>query len=141
VLSAFAPLAGKHHQLLVRAVSKTHAQKSVRQDAAFEKSLELVCDKLQQARAGPDFDLGEEGLEMFPHQAVQDLLLRPPPLLMDRVRRGGAQHGFAFPSHPDGNARPAIAGHSDLARLDNEDVYLLPSPACRRGKTCPGISS
>ena len=90
MLSAFAPLAGKHHQLLVRAVSTTHAQKSVRQDAAFEKSLELVCDKLQQARVGPDFDLGEEGLEMFPHQAVQGRLLRPPPLVMDRVRRGGA---------------------------------------------------
>ncbi len=94
----------------------------MRQDAAFEKGLERLFDKLQQARVSPDFDRGEERLEMFPHQAMQDRLLRPPPLVMDRVRRRGAQHGFAFPSHPDGTARTAIAVHRDLARLDNEDV-------------------
>ena len=37
-----APLAGKRHQLLVRAVSTAHTQKSVGQNAAFEKRLKLV---------------------------------------------------------------------------------------------------
>jgi hypothetical protein len=41
-----APLAGKRHQLLVCADSTAHTQKSVRQNAAFEKGLELVVDKL-----------------------------------------------------------------------------------------------
>ena len=91
----------------VRAVSTVHAQKTVRQNPAFEKGLELVFDKLRQARAGPGLDLGEEGLEMFPHQAMQDRLLRPPPLVMDRVRRRGAQHGCAFwgPSPAVGSCR------------------------------------
>ena len=86
------------------AVSTAHAQKSIRQNAAFEKGLELVFDKRGQPRAGLGFDLSEERLEMFPHQAMQDRLLRPPPLVMDRVRRLGAQHGFALQSHPEANA-------------------------------------
>ena len=61
------------------------------------------------------FDLREERLEMFPNQAMQDRLLRPPPLVVDRVRRRGAQHGFALQSHPDANARTTIARHRDLA--------------------------
>ena len=40
-----APLAGKRHQLLVCAVSTAHVQKSVRQNAALEKGLELVPDE------------------------------------------------------------------------------------------------
>lgn len=52
---------------------------------------------------------------MFPHQAMQDRLLRPPPLVMDRARRRGAQHGVALQSHPRGNARTTIARHRDLA--------------------------
>jgi hypothetical protein len=52
---------------------------------------------------------------MFPHQAMQDRLLGPPPLATDRVRRRGAQHGFALQSHPDMNARTTIPRHRDLA--------------------------
>ena len=87
--------------LLVCAVSTAHAQKSVRQNAASEKGLELVFDKLRQARAVLRLDLSEERLEVFAHQTMQDRLLRPPPLVKDRVSRRGAQHGFAFQSHPD----------------------------------------
>lgn len=31
---------------------------------------------------------------MFPHQAMQDRLVRPTPLVLDRVRRRGTQHGL-----------------------------------------------
>jgi len=47
-----APLAGKRHQLLMRTARTAHAQKTVRQYAAFEIGLELVFDKLRQARTG-----------------------------------------------------------------------------------------
>ena len=90
--------------------------------------------KLRQARSVLRLDLGEERLEMFPHQAMQDRFLRPPPLVMDRARRRGAQHGFAFPSYPDGNARTAIAGHRDLARAEKIDTleksYNLSEEKC-----------
>jgi hypothetical protein len=43
---------------------------SVRQNAAFEKSLELVFDKLRQAHTVLRLDLSEERLEMFPHRQV-----------------------------------------------------------------------
>ena len=71
-----APLAGKRHQLLVRAVRTAHAQKAVRQDAAFEIGLELVFDKLRQARTGFRFDLGKESLELFLHQAAECIVCR-----------------------------------------------------------------
>ena len=95
-----APLAGERHQLLVRAVNAAHAQKSVRQNPAFEKALELVPDERGQARAGPRFDLSEERLQMLPHQPMQERLLGPPPLVLDRVRRRGAQRWFALRFHP-----------------------------------------
>ncbi|MCZ7563798.1 MAG: hypothetical protein M5U08_08290 [Burkholderiales bacterium] len=84
----------------MRALGTAHAKKPVRQNAAFEKGLELVLDEPGHARAGPGFDLREERLEVFAHQAVQDRLLRAPPLVVDRVRRRGAQQGLAFQSHP-----------------------------------------
>ncbi|GAB4182385.1 MAG: hypothetical protein Fur0039_27010 [Rhodocyclaceae bacterium] len=58
---------------------------------------------------------------MFPHQPMQERLLRPPPLVLDRVRRRGAQHGFALESHPDANARTTIAGHRDLAGAEESE--------------------
>ena len=42
----------------------------MRQNAAFEKSLELVFDKLRQAHTVLRLDLSEERLEMFPHRQV-----------------------------------------------------------------------
>jgi len=80
----------KTPQLLVRAVSTVHAQKTVRQNPAFENGLELVFDKLRQARAGLGLDLSEERLEVFAHQTMQDRLLRPPPLVTGRVHRRGS---------------------------------------------------
>ena len=59
-----APLAGKRHQLLVRAVRTAHAQKSVRQNTAFKKSLELIFDKRRQAHAGLHLGVGKEGLQL-----------------------------------------------------------------------------
>ncbi len=55
---------------------------------------------------------------MFPHQAMQDRLLRPPPLVMVRVRRRGAQHGFAFQSQKSAALRLsplAYSGHCSPA--------------------------
>jgi hypothetical protein len=99
----------------VCAVSTAHAQKSVRQNAALEKVLELVPDERGQTRAVPRFDLSEERHEMLPHQPMQERLLGPPLFVLDRVRRSGAQRWFAFQFHPDANARTTAAGHCDLA--------------------------
>lgn len=73
--------------ILTRARSATaHAQKTVRQYAAFEKGLELFFDKFRQARAGLGFDLGEEGLELFLHRLIERRFLRPPPLVVNSDR-------------------------------------------------------
>ena len=53
----------------------------MRQDAAFEKGIELVFDKLRQARTGFRFDLGEEGLQLFLHHLIERRFLRVPPLV------------------------------------------------------------
>src|SRR3954453_12644931 len=42
-----APLTGESHQLLVAALTTAQPQKAVREDAAFEKGIELVFDKLR----------------------------------------------------------------------------------------------
>ena len=57
----------------------------------FEKCLELVFDKLRQARRTPGFDFGEERFEILLHHAIQRRFLRPPPLVVDRACRRGAQ--------------------------------------------------
>ena len=59
---------------------------------------------------------------MFAHQVMQDRLFRPPPLVMGRVRRRGAQHGFALQSHPQASARTTIARHVDAELLPGRDV-------------------
>jgi len=76
-----APLAGKRHQLLVSALNAAQAHKTVGQNAAFEKGLELVFDELRQARTGFRFDLGEEGLELFLHHLIESRFIRAPPLV------------------------------------------------------------
>ncbi len=52
------------------------------QDAAFEKGLELVFDKLGQVRPGLMLDLGKEALGVFLDQWVQNRLLRSPALVV-----------------------------------------------------------
>jgi hypothetical protein len=47
-----APLATEGDQLVVAAVTAAQAQEAVGQDAAFEKSVELVLDELRQVGAG-----------------------------------------------------------------------------------------
>ena len=63
----------------------------MRKNSAFEKRIELVFDKLGQARRTPGFHFGEERFEMFLHHEIQRRFLRPPPLVADRVCRRGAQ--------------------------------------------------
>ena len=77
-----APLAGKRDQLFMGAVSAAQTHKAVGQDAAFEKGLELLFDKLRQARTGLRFDLGEEGLELFLDHLIHSRFLRAPPLVV-----------------------------------------------------------
>jgi hypothetical protein len=60
-------------------------------DAAFEKGIELVFDKLGQGRGTPGFDFGEERFEMSLHQVKQGRFLWPPPLVVDWACRRGAQ--------------------------------------------------
>src|SRR5262249_19660784 len=81
-----APLTGKRHQLLVRAVSTAQAQKSVGRNAAFEKGLELVFDKLRQARTSPRFNLSEEALKLFLHHLMERRFLGAPPLVVKGSR-------------------------------------------------------
>ena len=50
--------------------------------AAFEIGLELVFDKLRQARTGFRFDLGEEGLELFLDHLIQGCFFRAPPFVV-----------------------------------------------------------
>ena len=61
----------------------------MREDAAFEESVELVFDELRQVGAGSVFGLGEEGCGVLLHQAVQRGLLRAVTLVVDRgaIRR------------------------------------------------------
>jgi len=115
-----------------------NTKKSVRQNAAFEKGLELLFDEPGQAGAGPGLDLGEEPLEMFPHQAMPDRLLRAPPLVLDRVRGRGAQHGFALQSHSEANARTTFAGHRDLAGAEKSPPQSTTDAARALKKRCSG---
>ena len=66
------PLAGEgDDKFVVPAVCAAQPQESVGEDAAFEKSVELVLHELRQIRPGGGFGLGEEGRGMLLHQAVQ----------------------------------------------------------------------
>ena len=103
-----APLARKRHQLLVAAPGAAQPQQAMGKDAAFQESIELVLDKLWQARCAPGFDLREKRFEVFPHQAIQDRFLWPPPLVVDRVCRRGAcadSGHCAIPRHRPHNRR------------------------------------
>ncbi len=73
---------GKGHQLLIGAVCATQAQKTVGQNTAIEKSIELVFDKLWETRPGLALDLGEEGLGMLLYQLVQRRLFGTPALVV-----------------------------------------------------------
>ncbi len=66
------------------AVGAAQAQEAVRQDAALEEGVELVFDELRQVGAGGLLGLGEEGLGVLLHKAVQRGLLGPVTLVVDR---------------------------------------------------------
>ena len=66
------------------AVVAAQAQETVRQDAAPKKRVELVLEELRQAGTGGLFGLGEEGLRVLLHQAVQRGLLGTVALVLDR---------------------------------------------------------
>ena len=78
------------------------AQKPVGKDAAFEKRVELVFDKLRQARGTLGFDFGEERFEMFLHREFDPpRSLSLPESGQSRVavtgRRNFHQHGENHP--------------------------------------------
>ena len=83
-----ASLAAEGDELVVAAIATAQAQEAVRQDAALKKRVELVLDELRQAGAGL-LGLGEEGLSVLLHQAVQRGLLGTVALVLDRraIRR------------------------------------------------------
>ena len=54
------------------------AHKAVGKDAAFEKGVELVFDKVGSARAALSLDLCQEGLEMFLDHLIQRRFFRSP---------------------------------------------------------------
>ena len=70
----------------MRAVSTAQAQKSVGQNAAFEKGLELVFDKLWHARSGSRFDLSKEALKLLLDHLIERRFLRAPPLVVKGSR-------------------------------------------------------
>ena len=71
------------------AFAAAQSQEAVREDAAFEESVELVFDELRQVGAGSVFGLGEEGRGVLLNQAVQRGLFRAVALVVDRgaIRR------------------------------------------------------
>jgi hypothetical protein len=75
----------------VAALRAPHPQEAMRTDAAFEKLIKFVFDKLRQARRTLGFDLGEKRFEILLHHAIQRRFLRPPSLVVDRACRHGAQ--------------------------------------------------
>ena len=80
-------LAAEGDEFVVAAVAAAQAQEAVRQDAALEEGVEFVLDELRQAGAGGLLGLGEEGLGVLMHQAVQRRLLRAVALVVV-VERG-----------------------------------------------------
>ena len=87
------------------AVTAAQAQEAVGQDAAFEKSVELVFDELRQVGPGVRLCLGDEGRSVLLHQAVQRGLFGAVALVVDRgaTRRPGAEFTAAY-----------VAGGSDV---------------------------
>ncbi len=59
----------------------SQAEKPMGQDAALQKGLEFVFDKLGQARSCLELDLGKKGLDVFLDHLVQRGLLRVPALV------------------------------------------------------------
>jgi len=82
------PFTGKGHQLLMGALPAPQPQKSMREDPAFQKCLELVCDKLRQAGPGFLFDVGQEGVEVILDHLVQGGLFGTPAFIGGWRTRG-----------------------------------------------------
>ena len=73
----------------------TQAQKTMGQNAAFEKGIEVIFDEFGQARSGLSFDLGDEGLEVFLYPRVEGCLFRAPPLVVNLVFSRGSLNRLA----------------------------------------------
>jgi len=70
------------------ALGAAQPQKSVREDAAFEKRVGLLFDKVGQARPGPRLDLGKEALGVFLDQLIQGGFFRARSLVVDGLAVG-----------------------------------------------------
>jgi hypothetical protein len=67
----------------VGALGAAQAEKPVREDAALEKGIELVFDKLGQGGPALGFDLRHETLDVFLDQPIQDGFFGTPPLVVN----------------------------------------------------------
>ncbi len=70
----------------------------MRDDAALQKRVELVFDKLRQARPCLRFDLGSEALEVFPDHPIQGGFFRAPALVENGVTSRRRLNCFAHGS-------------------------------------------
>ena len=68
------------------ALGAAQPQKSMGEDAALQKLVELVLDESGQRGAGLRLDLREEGLEVFLDQLVSRRLFGAAALVVDSVR-------------------------------------------------------
>jgi len=76
-------LAAEGDQLVVAAVAAAQPQEAMRQDAVFEKGVELARDEFRQVGDGRGLSLLEEGGGVLLHQAVQRGLLRAVAFVVD----------------------------------------------------------
>ena len=74
-------------ELLMGTRRAAQPQQSVGEDAALEKSVELVFDELGQRRAGLRLDLGQEDVEVLLDELIQRRVFGAPRFVVDRVRR------------------------------------------------------
>ena len=77
------------------ALSTAQAQKPVREDAAFEKGIELGFDKLRQGGPALGFDLRQKAFDVFLYQLIQGGFFGTPPLVVDWVFRRRALERLA----------------------------------------------
>ena len=80
-------------------VPAAQAQKSMCEDSAFQKGLELVFDKLGPARPGFLFDLGKEGVDVVLDDLVEDGVFRPPAFVGSRRTMGDSLTGLGGRPH------------------------------------------
>ena len=134
-----APLATEGDELVVAAVPAAQPQEAVGQDAALQKSVELVLDELRQVGPGGGFGLGEEGRGVLLHQAVQRGLLGAVALVVNggtlRYQGGstGSLHALLTPGRPAEalSESPASAWPTRRATASYPPTFARSNACCR----------